>query len=104
MSWWKQVALSIVVLAAAAVAWAMFFPGAQQVLARWGMDWAVAATAPDKAERRNGGGANSGGAGQPMVVTAAVTTETINDRLSATRHRAGQELGGGQALQHRPAD
>jgi RND family efflux transporter MFP subunit len=83
MSWWKQVALSIVVLAAAAVAWAMFFPGAQQVLARWGMDWAVAATAPDKAERRNGGGANGGGAGQPMVVTAAVTTETINDRLSA---------------------
>ncbi len=88
MSWWKQIALSVVILAAAFAAWASFFPGAPQILSRWGIEWAYGA-----AHRTADGAAGSGGTQapiradsgdrQPAVITAEVTTETINDRLSA---------------------
>ena len=84
MSVWKQLALSLVVLVAAAAAWVKFFPGSDKVLASWGIEWAAASTPKDQATgatRREGSGK---GGGQPMsVVAQAVTTATINDRLQA---------------------
>lgn len=76
MSVWKQIGLSLVVLAAAAAAWVMFFPGSREVLARWGLESTVASkeTAP----------AGSGTKLPPVnVVTAPVVMATINDRLQA---------------------
>ena len=85
MSVWKQIVLSLVIVAVAVAAWARFVPGAGDILANWGMDWAVAATgAPDPeaggrqpGQRQGGGGPISG------IVTAEVATATINDNLSA---------------------
>ncbi|QPC85502.1 efflux RND transporter periplasmic adaptor subunit [Mesorhizobium sp. NBSH29] len=91
MSVWKQIALSIVVLMAAFAAWVWFFPGASQVMARWGIDWASAATPKaadaaagnrqDQGERRGRGG--GAGQGPVLVATEPVQTATINDRLQA---------------------
>lgn len=76
MSVWKQIGLSLVVLAAAAAAWVMFFPGSREVLARWGVEPTVASK-----ERAPGG---SGTNLPPVnVVTAPVVMATINDRLQA---------------------
>ncbi len=35
---WKQIVLAFVIVVAAAAAWARFYPGAPQVLARWGIE------------------------------------------------------------------
>src|SRR5690606_2234126 len=85
MTTWKQIVLSLVILSAAAFAWVLFFPGAPQVLSRWGIEWAHASTPkPEAAANAPDAGKAAGGAGTPtMVVAAAVTTETINDRLQA---------------------
>src|SRR5688572_25256817 len=90
MSVWKQLFLSLVVLAVAAVVWARFYPGAPEILARWGLDWAEAAArnvaAGDRAEGRgNGEGRRRGGGGLPQlaVITQPVERATINDKLSA---------------------
>lgn len=100
MSVWKQLLISLIVLAAAAGAWVKFFPGSQAILASWGMEWAIAATAPEKTaavkpgagdgqqQAGNGGQSREGGGnrrngGGPNVVTAQVTSATINDRLTA---------------------
>ena len=94
MSVWKQILVCCVVLAVAVVGWARFFPGADDVLERWGLDWAVAATKdPAGAEGEGAGRQGRGGGGfggSPLVVTAPVTFATINDRLAA--------IGTGQAL------
>jgi RND family efflux transporter MFP subunit len=96
MSVWKQILVCLVVLVAAAAAWARFFPGASDVLARYGIDWAVAARqAPPESGSREGrpegrGGPGGGFGAAPLVVTAPVTYATINDRLSA--------IGTGRAL------
>ena len=83
---WKQLALSLVVLAVAAAAWVKFFPGSQQILASWGIEapaWAAQSAAKEEAGQRSGG-RNRGGADGPMsVVAQPVTTATINDRLQA---------------------
>ena len=42
MKVWKQLLLCVVAVLAAAALWIAFFPSAQQVLAKWGIDWAVA--------------------------------------------------------------
>ncbi|TIU20915.1 MAG: efflux transporter periplasmic adaptor subunit, partial [Mesorhizobium sp.] len=42
MATWKQIVFALVILVAAAAAWVRFFPGAPEVLARWGIDWAYA--------------------------------------------------------------
>ena len=87
MSIWKQLALCAVVLVVAAAAWVKFFPGAPEILASWGIEWAQAAT--DKAAAETTGGDRQGGGGQrnrggpAAVITAIVTNATINDRLSA---------------------
>ena len=80
MAAWKQPLLALVVLVAAAAAWVKFFPGAPEILAGWGIDWAqttVSAT-PEAGEepRRNSGP-------QTAVITAPVVEAVINDKLSA---------------------
>jgi RND family efflux transporter MFP subunit len=80
MAAWKQLLLALVVLVAAAAAWVKFFPGAPEILAGWGIDWAqttVSAT-PEKGQepRRNNGP-------QTAVITAPVVEAVINDKLSA---------------------
>jgi len=92
MSFWKQLVVSLIVIAAAAGLWARFFPGAPEILERWGMDWAVAAV-PNRAGEADGSasGQNGGFSQQPaVVVTSRIATATINDRLSA--------IGTGRAL------
>ncbi|MDX8490641.1 efflux RND transporter periplasmic adaptor subunit [Mesorhizobium sp. VK22B] len=82
---WKQIVLAVVIVAAAAVAWARFYSGAPEVLARWGMDWAIAAT-PPATERAANGSVQAGRsrAGQIVTIVATPTgTATINDRLQA---------------------
>lgn len=83
MSAWKQIVLSIVILLAAFVGWASFFPGAPQVLARWGIDWANAATPKAETGARQDARQGGGGSAPAMVVTAPVRVATINDRLQA---------------------
>ena len=99
MSIWKQLALSLIVLIAAAAAWVNFFPGSRQVLASWGIDWAIASTGPavttdqagggqgseqqGRGDRRGAGGGQGGGAGPITIVAQPVSTATINDRLQA---------------------
>lgn len=87
MSVWKQIILGLVILVAAAAAWVRFFPGANEVLARWGVEWvadAIGAPQPENAgantqdRQRNGGGGPITG-----VVTSEVTSATINDKLTA---------------------
>lgn len=82
MSVWKQIAFSLVLLAAAALAWLKFFPGADEVLARWGIDWAIAAT-QNTAKPAGDNGGQRGGGPAPNVVTAPVVVAKINDRLQA---------------------
>jgi RND family efflux transporter MFP subunit len=83
MSAWKQIVLSIVILLAAFAGWASFFPGAPQVLARWGIDWANAATPKAETGARQDARQGGGNSMQAMVVTAPVRVATINDRLQA---------------------
>ena len=85
MSSWKQIVLALVIVVAAAAAWVRFYPGAPQVLARWGLDWAIAAT-PPAAETASAGAAKAGGNRTGQAVTSVATpagTATINDRLQA---------------------
>jgi RND family efflux transporter MFP subunit len=85
MAAWKQIVLSLVVLAAAVAGWALFFPGAGDVLSRWGIEWANASTPkPGTGKNATDAQADGKGAGQPATVVAvAVRHETINDRLQA---------------------
>ncbi len=86
MSFWKQLALSFVVLVAAVGAWAFFFPGAPQMLERVGLGW-VAAAVPERksATDQPAGGSQAGRfSAQPaLVIAMPIGLETINDRLSA---------------------
>jgi len=88
MPLWKQLLVSLVVIAAVAVAWARFFPGAPEVLARYGLEW----MAPEGARQDEADGLMGGpdGAQLAAVVTAPIGTATINDRLIA--------IGTGRAL------
>lgn len=84
MSFWKQALVSLILLVLAFAGWASFFPGANDTLARWGIDWmpATAAGAKDAQSSVQPGRRQQGGA-QGGVIAALVTRETINDRLSA---------------------
>lgn len=82
MKIWKQLLLGLAVLLLAAAAWGYFTPAGRQMLASQGLDWLLPAGGPDakapaEASRPRGGG------GTPSVVTAEVTSATINDRLQA---------------------
>ncbi|TPM51902.1 efflux RND transporter periplasmic adaptor subunit [Mesorhizobium sp. B2-2-4] len=82
MAAWKQILFALVVLVVAVAAWLRFFPGAPDVLARWGIDWAYAATPPAE----TGAGTKSAGgerARQVNVVVVPAISATINDRLQA---------------------
>lgn len=93
MAVWKQLLITLVILAAAAAAWLRFVPGASETLAGWGIDNAVvsaiaparAAGGPQEAQQGQGGGRGGRGGGQPQiaVVTKPVGEATINDRLQA---------------------
>ncbi|KFB09111.1 efflux RND transporter periplasmic adaptor subunit [Nitratireductor basaltis] len=99
MKWWKQAFLSLMLLIVAGAGWYLFFPGAKDIAARWGLEGgpAAAATSPDQQTsgrgQASGGeqpgrpGGRPGGRGRPgmdtAVVAEPVTTATINDRLSA---------------------
>lgn len=84
MSSWKQIVAALMILVAAVAAWARFYTGAPETLARWGMDWAVAATPPAKRTASGLGPSGSNRAGQIVsIVASPVGTATINDRLQA---------------------
>lgn len=83
MSIWKQLALTLLVLVAAAAIWARFYPGAGDHLARWGVDWLPVAATSTASESEDGNRRGRGGWGQGSVVTAPVIESTINNRLSA---------------------
>lgn len=94
MSIWKQTAVTLVLIALAAVLWAYFYPGAGQVLARLKLDWLpVASTAQSTSDEPVAAPTGNGGFGgsDPAVYAAPVATATINDRLSA--------IGTGRAFQ-----
>jgi len=83
----KQILISLLVLVVAAAGYVYFVPGADQTLRRLGITARVPTAYAANAEG-NGGSAPAGrrGAGRPQVatvITAAVTTSTINDRLTA---------------------
>lgn len=86
MAAWKQLLFALVILAAAAAAWVLFFPGAPDMLARWGIDWAYAATPPadtgaaTNARRANG---RNGTRQQVTIVALPAAKAVINDRLQA---------------------
>ncbi|TPI70077.1 efflux RND transporter periplasmic adaptor subunit [Mesorhizobium sp. B3-1-3] len=85
MSSWKQIVAAFVILVAAVAAWARFYPGAPQILARWGMDWAIAGT-PPATESAAAGPGQSGRNRSGQIVTIVASpagTATINDRLQA---------------------
>ena len=85
MSFWKQLALSLVVLLAATGAWVIFYPSAPQTLERVGLGW-IAAALPERETptASSRGPAGGGFASQPaLVIATPIGVETINDRLSA---------------------
>jgi len=90
MSFWKQLAVCAVVVLVAGGIWARFFPGAPEVLQRWGLDWAVAAVSGPSAEPSAEAPASGFNQQPGLVVAAQIQTATINDRLSA--------IGTGRAL------
>ncbi|MDX8432812.1 efflux RND transporter periplasmic adaptor subunit [Mesorhizobium abyssinicae] len=86
MAAWKQIVFALVILVAAAAAWVRFFPGAHEVLARWGIEWADAATSAQTTgavgPARQASGRDS--TRRPAnVVAVPASTATINDRLQA---------------------
>lgn len=92
MKAWKQLFVSVMLIAIAFAAWAKFYPGADTVLARYGIDWF--STASTDAGAPGQGGQPSGRPGgfsrQALVVTADAGTGVVNDRLTA--------IGTGQAV------
>ena len=72
MKAWKQLLVSVVLIAIAFVAWANLYPGADAVLARYGIDWFSTASTGD--------GAPSGQATRP------------GRRLGATVQQARRQL------------
>lgn len=90
MSFWKQLAVSVVVVLVAGGMWVRFFPGAPEVLQRWGLDWAVTAVGAPTPESNAEGPADGFNRQPGLVVAAQIQTATINDRLSA--------IGTGRAL------
>ena len=82
MAAWKQFLVVLVLLVAAALAWVKFFPGAPDILASWGIDWANAAIATTEKPAGGGGSPRQRGPQTPVVV-APVSVATINDKLSA---------------------
>jgi RND family efflux transporter MFP subunit len=83
MAAWKQILFALVVLVVAAAAWLRFFPGAPDVLARWGIDWVYVATPPAETGAAKQANVGNGGNRRVNVVALAATSAVINDRLQA---------------------
>ncbi|MGB3832955.1 MAG: efflux RND transporter periplasmic adaptor subunit [Mesorhizobium sp.] len=83
MAAWKQILFAAVILVAAVAAWARFFPGAPEILERWGIDWALASAPKADSAAEAGNAPRQNAAPHAMVVAAPVTSATINDRLQA---------------------
>ena len=93
MAIWKQALLSLVVIAGIGVAWFFWFPGAQDVAARFGLvaaapsgeggSAASGGGAPAGGGARGPGGFGGGGARATNVVAQAAETAVINTKLSA---------------------
>lgn len=82
MAIWKQLILSLIVLLAAAAAWVRFYPGAPEIMTRWGIDFVPVAAAPvadNPASAHRGPGAMQSAG----VIAQPVINATINDRLTA---------------------
>jgi len=84
----RQILASLVILAAAALAWIIFVPSAGQTLASYGIVLPFAtteatATAAPGSRGPGGPGGRPGGARQTNVVTTPVTLATINAGLTA---------------------
>lgn len=79
MKVWKQLLICAVVLLVAAGAWVKFFPGSREILAAWGLDWAIAATS--RTDETPSARAGSRNADLQPVVTEPAGSATINDRL-----------------------
>lgn len=97
MAFWKQVLLTIALLAIAGLAYARLVPGAGEQMARLGLDPSTIAllTGSDPAAQANGGGGGAGGRGgfgsrEALVSVQPVTSARINDRITA--------IGDGEAL------
>ena len=92
MAFWKQLIISLAVLVVAAALWTQFFPGARDVLSRYGLGWIPVATAPSQPDTAGDAGrGRGGGVPRQAVIAEPVTTATINDRLAA--------IGTGRAIQ-----
>ncbi|RCS24728.1 efflux RND transporter periplasmic adaptor subunit [Phyllobacterium salinisoli] len=94
MKVWKQIVLTMFLLLAAFAGWAYFYPGANEVLTRAGIDWLPAEVKPapqSAASRQNGGGSSGGSQAATLVVARPAENETINNRLTA--------IGTGRALE-----
>ncbi|TIS57288.1 efflux RND transporter periplasmic adaptor subunit [Mesorhizobium sp.] len=86
MAAWKQIVFALVILVAVAAAWVRFFPGAPEVLARWGVDWAYAATPPAETSavaNASQAGVHNGAGQRVTIVALPASAATINDRLRA---------------------
>lgn len=85
MSWWKQILLSLAILAGAVALWYHYFPGAQQVAANWGLVQAPAEAAPKPGGPGGAAGGPGGGRGRDEgpVIIQPVISATINDKLTA---------------------
>ncbi len=99
MSFWKQFAICLIVIAAGVSGWAFLVPGARDTLRNAGVPEALVGKAidPDNAgravpaaggeqasNRRQGGGNGGGGRNSAvLVVTQAVVPGVVNDRLGA---------------------
>jgi RND family efflux transporter MFP subunit len=96
MAFWKQIILSLIVIAAGVVGWIFFVPGSVDTLRKAGVpESLVARLAPaaktadtagsEQEQGGQGGGRSTGGArnGAVLVVTQAVVQGVVNDRLNA---------------------
>ncbi|NLS04725.1 efflux RND transporter periplasmic adaptor subunit [Rhizobium sp. P32RR-XVIII] len=95
MAFWKQIVLSIIVIAAGFAGWIFFVPGSADTLRNAGVpESLVAKLAPamktsdaggsEQGQGGQGGGRNGGGRnGGVLVVTQAVVQGVVNDRLNA---------------------
>jgi RND family efflux transporter MFP subunit len=96
MRFWKQLAVSLVVLAVGGAAWIRFAPGAGETLAAIGVSHPlIDALSPSQGEgdQRNGGrgqGARGGAAGASLVVVKPAASAVVNNRLNA--------IGNGEAI------
>ncbi len=91
MSWWKQLAICVVLLAAGGFVALRFVPGTAEMLAGFGLQIGEPASGETASAAPGGqGGGARGGGEQGGVAVAPIATATINDRLQA--------IGTGRAL------